>query len=98
MRGKRWTILSAALLAAGLAMACEESGEAGGEGDVPQPYLAQPLGPGGPTGVVLETMGVPRYTYARVEVAGAQIWTAAPGGAPSVGDTIYLGGADNMGE
>jgi len=70
-----------------------------GEGnpEYPQPYLAASPGPGGPVGTVLETMNAGMYTYARIGTENAEIWVAAPMAELTVGDTVSLAGADNMG-
>lgn len=65
--------------------------------DVPQPYLEVQPGPGGPTGVVMETMNGGGYTYTLLDVQGEELWMAGPMSEVAVSDTVYLAGASNMG-
>ena len=92
-----------ALMCGFVVSACGQSGEPGADGlpvdpaDVPQPYYEVAPGPGGPVGVVLETMNAGGYTYSRLDVQDAEIWMAGPMTDLSVNDTVYLAGASNMG-
>lgn len=72
-------------------------GQGEGIAEYPQPYLMALPGPGGPVGIVLETMNAGAYTYARIGAENAEIWMAAPMADLAVGDTVSLAGADNMG-
>ena len=103
MKRERRIIRIVALVCTLLVPACGETGEPGAEGlpegtsEVPQPYLAASPGPGGPTGIVLETMTTQGYIYARIGTDDKEIWLAGPMGEIAVGDTVSLAGADNMG-
>ena len=82
------------------ALACGGGGEAAPEAPEapPQPYLNATPGPAQPTGVVVETMDAGGYTYARVEADGTELWLAGPLSQVTLGDTLSLVGADNMGQ
>lgn len=103
MMWKRRVIWSMLLVGGFVVSACADSGEQGADerpmdpADVPQPYLEVPLGPGGPTGVVMETMNGGGYTYTLLEVEGEELWMAGPMADLAVSDTVYLAGASNMG-
>jgi len=103
-----WRIAGRVALVLGLmASGCGSAGEpdASGGADDPgvgnseyqQPYLTAVPGPGGPIGTVLETINAGMYTYARINTENAEIWMAAPTAELTVGDTVSLAGADNMG-
>jgi hypothetical protein len=81
-------------------MACGGSEEPASDAPVvpAQPFLAATPGPNAPSGVVQETMDAAGYTYARVDADGDELWLAGPLSEVSVGDTLSLVGADNMGE
>ncbi len=49
-----------------------------------------------PRGTVVETMDAGGYTYARLDVAGAQVWVAGPQTKLAVGATVSLGGGTPM--
>ncbi|MCJ7630677.1 MAG: GW dipeptide domain-containing protein [Longimicrobiales bacterium] len=103
MMWERRIIRIVALACGLLVTACGETKVPGAEGlpegtsEAPQPYLAASPGPGGPTGIVLETMAAGGYTYARVGTDDTEIWVAGPMAEIAVGDTVSLAGADNMG-
>ncbi len=99
MMWDRRMVRSGALLVSVLVGACApgDDGPAGDPADVPQPYYEVAPGPGGPIGVVLETMNAGGYTYARLDAPEAEIWAAGPMTDLVVGDTVYLAGASNMG-
>jgi len=92
-----------ALVCGLLVSACGDTGEPGAEGlperasDLQQPNLAASPGPGGPAGIVLETMNGGGYTYARIGAADTEIWVAGPMAEIAVGDSVSLAGAENMG-
>ena len=103
MKWERLIIRIVALVCGLLVSACGEMGEPGTEGlpegtsEVPQPFLTVSPGPGGPAGIVLETMTAGGYTYARIDAEDKEIWIAGPVAEIAVGDTVSLAGADNMG-
>lgn len=97
-------IIRIVALACGLLVsACGETGVPGAEGlperasEVHQPNLAASPGPGGPAGIVLETINAGGYTYARIGAADTEIWVAGPMAEIAVGDSVSLAGAENMG-
>jgi hypothetical protein len=107
MRLERRVVRCVALLAGLLVCACggaqepavsiETDAPAETNAEVQQPYRNVPRGPGGPVGTVLEKLDAGGYTYARVKAADKEIWMAAPSTVLTVGDTVSLAGADNMG-
>jgi len=103
MMWQRRVVWSVALVCGSLVSACADSGQPGADerpmdpADVPQPYLEVQPGPGGPTGVVLETMNGGGYTYTLLDVQGEELWMAGPMSEIAVSDTLYLAGASNMG-
>ena len=99
MMWERRVVRSGALVCGLVMSACApgDDGRPGDPADVPQPYLEVAPGPGGPTGIVLETMNAGGYTYSRLEAQEAEIWMAGPMTDLTVSDTVYLAGASNMG-
>ena len=103
MKCERRIIRIVALGCGLLLTACGETKGPGAEGlpegtsEAPQPFLGASPGPGGPAGIVLETMTAGGYTYARIGADDTEIWVAGPVAEIAVGDTVSLAGADNMG-
>ena len=99
MMWDRRMVRSGALLFGVLVGACAPGDEVvpRDPADVPQPYYEVAPGPGGPVGIVLETMNAGGYTYARLDAPETEIWAAGPMTDLALNDTVYLAGASNMG-
>jgi len=96
-----------ALLSVASLGACNEASEPpvlpdGASGQLPEGHpaldgaAAPTVGMSGPVGTVLETMDAGGYTYARLDIAGEEMWAAGPPSDLAVDDEVALVNAMGM--